>query len=84
MLGGNGTRESDEDPARKPSLVDDAYRTLKTAIRENTFLPGYQGSEQEIAEKKPQYEPHARSRSADPPASGRSASRKSCLGEASL
>lgn len=49
MLGGNGTRESDEDPARKPSLVDDAYRTLKTAIRENTFLPGYQGSEQEIA-----------------------------------
>ncbi len=49
MLGGNGTRESDEDPARKPSLVDDANRTLKTAIRENTFLPGYQGSEQEIA-----------------------------------
>jgi DNA-binding GntR family transcriptional regulator len=34
---------------RKPSLVDDAYRALKDAIRENTFPPGYQGSEQEIA-----------------------------------
>jgi DNA-binding GntR family transcriptional regulator len=34
---------------RKPSLVDDAYRALKDAIPENTFPPGYQGSEQEIA-----------------------------------
>jgi DNA-binding GntR family transcriptional regulator len=50
MLGGNGISEGDDQgPARKPSLVDDAYRSLKTAIRENTFLPGYQGSEQEIA-----------------------------------
>jgi DNA-binding GntR family transcriptional regulator len=37
-----------EEP-RKPSLVDDAYAALKEAIRENTFPPGYQGSEQEIA-----------------------------------
>src|SRR6478736_12711 len=33
----------------RPSLVDDAYRALKDAIRENVFPPGYQGSEQEIA-----------------------------------
>src|SRR3954447_8668277 len=38
-----------EEAARKPSLVDDAYAALKEAIRENTFPPGYQGSEQEIA-----------------------------------
>ena len=41
----DGTQE----PNRKPSLVDDAYAALKEAIRENTFPPGYQGSEQEIA-----------------------------------
>src|SRR6476661_4705029 len=35
----------------RPSLVDDAYRALKNAIRENVFPPGYQGSEQEIASK---------------------------------
>jgi DNA-binding GntR family transcriptional regulator len=34
---------------RKPSLVDDAYRALKEAVRENMLPPGYQGSEQEIA-----------------------------------
>ena len=38
-----------EEASRKPSLVDDAYAALKEAIRENTFPPGYQGSEQEIA-----------------------------------
>src|SRR3954449_7630618 len=38
-----------EEPNRKPSLGDDAYAVLKEAIRENTFPPGYQGSEQEIA-----------------------------------
>src|SRR3954471_22934562 len=37
--------------AHRPSLVDDAYRALKDAIRENVFPPGYQGSEQEIASK---------------------------------
>src|SRR3954466_14939978 len=41
----DGTQE----PNRKPSLVDDAYAALKEAIRENTFPPGYQGSEKEIA-----------------------------------
>ena len=34
---------------QRPSLVDEAYRALKEAIRENVFPPGYQGSEQEIA-----------------------------------
>src|SRR3954462_1444412 len=43
--------EEAEEPNRKPSLVDDAYAALKEAIRENTFPPGYQGSEQEIASR---------------------------------
>lgn len=38
-------------PAHRPSLVDEAYRALKEAIRENVFPPGYQGSEQEIASR---------------------------------
>ena len=29
--------------------MDDAYEALKAAIRDNVFAPGYQGSEQEIA-----------------------------------
>src|SRR5215211_1805222 len=37
------------EPERKPSLVEDAYKALKDAIRDNVFPPGYQGSEQEIA-----------------------------------
>lgn len=37
--------------ARKPSLVDDAYAALKQVIRDGVLPPGYQGSEQEIAEK---------------------------------
>ena len=37
------------EPARRPSLVEEAYRNLKAAIRDNIFPPGYQGSEQEIA-----------------------------------
>jgi DNA-binding GntR family transcriptional regulator len=36
---------------KKPSLVEDAYKKLKDAIRENEFPPGYQGSEQEIASR---------------------------------
>jgi DNA-binding GntR family transcriptional regulator len=36
---------------RRPPLVDDAYRALKAAIRDNVFPPGYQGSEQEIASR---------------------------------
>src|SRR5215210_4051279 len=37
------------EPEKKPSLVEDAYRALKDAIRNNVFPPGYQASEQEIA-----------------------------------
>lgn len=40
------------DPAALParaSLVEGAYDALKSAIRDNVFPPGYQGSEQEIA-----------------------------------
>ena len=37
------------EPPRPTSLVADAYRALKEAIRETTLAPGYQGSEQEIA-----------------------------------
>jgi DNA-binding GntR family transcriptional regulator len=33
----------------KPSLMSEAYRALKEAIRDNIFSPGFQGSEQEIA-----------------------------------
>jgi DNA-binding GntR family transcriptional regulator len=43
------TLEAFEEANKKPSLVEDAYRKLKDAIRENEFAPGYQGSEQEIA-----------------------------------
>lgn len=38
-------------PERAASRVDDAYRTLKEAIRDNVFAPGHQGSEQEIADR---------------------------------
>src|SRR3954451_23592177 len=38
-------------PSKRPTLVDDAYRALKAAIRDNVFPPGYQGSEQEIASR---------------------------------
>jgi DNA-binding GntR family transcriptional regulator len=43
------TAEAIDGHGKRPSLVDDAYRKLKDAIRENEFPPGYQGSEQEIA-----------------------------------
>src|SRR5436190_21381818 len=45
------TWEVIEEAGKKSSLVDDAYRKLKDAIRENEFHPGYQGSEQEIASR---------------------------------
>jgi DNA-binding GntR family transcriptional regulator len=45
------TPESIDTAEKKPSLVEDAYRKLKDAIRENEFPPGYQGSEQEIASR---------------------------------
>jgi DNA-binding GntR family transcriptional regulator len=34
---------------KKPSLVENASRAIKDAIRNNVFPPGYQGSKQEIA-----------------------------------
>ena len=34
---------------RKGSLVDDAYAAMRAAIRDASFAPGYQASEQEIA-----------------------------------
>lgn len=37
------------DVEEKPSLMGEAYRALKQAIRDNVFSPGFQGSEQEIA-----------------------------------
>ncbi len=39
------------DLEEKPSLMSEAYRALKEAIRSNVFSPGFQGSEQEIATK---------------------------------
>ena len=38
-----------QESQKRPSLVEDAYKALKEAIRDNVFPPGYQGSEQEIA-----------------------------------
>ncbi|MER0240201.1 GntR family transcriptional regulator [Fulvimarina sp. MAC8] len=36
---------------RKPRLVDSAYSAIKSAIRNGTFPPGFQGSELEIAQR---------------------------------
>lgn len=44
-------RDSVEEGERKNSLVDDAYEAMRTAIRDSTFAPGYQASEQEIANR---------------------------------
>lgn len=38
-----------EDGEKKTSLVDDAYAAMRAAIRDASFAPGYQASEQEIA-----------------------------------
>ena len=38
-----------ENVEARPSLVDEAYVALKTAIRDSDFAPGYQASTQEIA-----------------------------------
>jgi len=40
---------SGEEAERRPSLVDDAYAAMRANIRDATFAPGYQASEQEIA-----------------------------------
>lgn len=36
---------------RRPSMVDDAYAAMKRAIQDSSFAPGYQASEQEIADR---------------------------------
>ncbi len=38
-----------QDLHKRSSLVEDAYKALKEAIRKNVFPPGFQGSEQEMA-----------------------------------
>ncbi len=35
----------------RPSMVNDAYAAMKTAIQDSSFAPGYQASEQEIADR---------------------------------
>jgi DNA-binding GntR family transcriptional regulator len=45
----NPLAERGASDAKPQSLVADAYRSLKDAIRDNVFAPGFQGSEQEIA-----------------------------------
>jgi DNA-binding GntR family transcriptional regulator len=40
---------SQEAQSEAPSLVDEAYQALKTAIRDNVFPPGHQAAEPEIA-----------------------------------
>jgi DNA-binding GntR family transcriptional regulator len=40
-----------EETGKKSSLVNDAYAALKQVIRDGVLPPGYQGSEQEIANK---------------------------------
>src|SRR6478735_191327 len=42
-------RPDAEESEKKTSLVDDAYAAMRAAIRDASFAPGYQASEQEIA-----------------------------------
>lgn len=42
-------RPDTEATEKKTSLVDDAYAAMRAAIRDASFAPGYQASEQEIA-----------------------------------
>ncbi len=47
----DGTSEAQgaEEGEKRGSLVDDAYAAMRDAIRDASFAPGYQASEQEIA-----------------------------------
>jgi DNA-binding GntR family transcriptional regulator len=47
--GRSAERPQPEDGAKRGSLVDDAYEAMRAAIRDASFAPGYQASEQEIA-----------------------------------
>lgn len=42
---------AEEASEKKGSLVDDAYAAIRAAIRDSTFAPGYQASEQEMAQR---------------------------------
>ena len=42
-------RSDPEGGEKQTSLVDDAYAAMRSAIRDSSFAPGYQASEQEIA-----------------------------------
>lgn len=44
-------KRADAPRAIRISLVDEAYRALKSAIRQNVFPPGYQAAEQDIAQQ---------------------------------
>ena len=46
---GPGVQAGAEEGERRTSLVDDAYAAMRAAIRDASFAPGYQASEQEIA-----------------------------------
>lgn len=47
--GSEGERVPGEETEKRTSLVDDAYAAMRANIRDATFAPGYQASEQEIA-----------------------------------
>src|SRR5689334_23669252 len=46
---GSRGQAAPEEGEKRTSLVDDAYAAMRAAIRDASFAPGYQGSEQEIA-----------------------------------
>ena len=47
--GGRAVPTGADEGEKRPSLVDDAYAAMRAAIRDASFAPGYQASEQEIA-----------------------------------
>ena len=49
MVGEMSLFDADLEQDQKPTLMGEAYKTLREAIRTNAFSPGFQGSEQEIA-----------------------------------
>ena len=47
--GGRAVPTGADEGEKRTSLVDDAYAAMRAAIRDASFAPGYQASEQEIA-----------------------------------